>query len=237
MDTQYVCTVCGYNMVGYYPKICPFCGASRNKFITSRECSAKFKVAGIPVSEQVTRLNSVPPLGLEHAAFRIELENKTFWIDCPSSFDQEVKPVDRILFTHHHFLGASNQYRAHFASEVAIHEKDSAHDICKGFTFDVTFRENFVRSGIESFHVDGHTPGFTLYIFQDIVFICDYVFLMDPGMKFNSFGPREATREGGRKIYQILKDRQISTVCGYNYVCDFVPWIDSFEDLLGIEPD
>ena len=232
MEAQYVCTVCGYNMAGYYPQVCPFCGASKCKFITSEACSAKFKVQGIPVSEKVTRLNSVPSLGLEHAAFRIESEEETFWIDCPASFDKGIKPVDTILFTHHHFLGASNQYRAHFGSKVWIHEKDSAHDLCKGCTFDVTFEENFVNTGIEAHHIDGHTPGFTFYLFEDILFICDYVFLMEQGMKFNTFGPRKATREGGNKIHRLLKGREISTVCGYNYVCDFATWMESFTSLV-----
>ncbi|MEE9605187.1 MAG: MBL fold metallo-hydrolase, partial [Candidatus Scalindua sp.] len=38
---QYVCTVCGFNMVGYYPDECPFCGALREKLITSEECAAR----------------------------------------------------------------------------------------------------------------------------------------------------------------------------------------------------
>jgi hypothetical protein len=232
MEVQYVCTVCGYNMVGYYPEVCPFCGASRSKFITSGDCSAKFKVRGIRVNEKVTCLNSVPSLGLEHAAFRIEAEENSIWIDCPSSFNKDLKPVDTILFTHHHFLGASNQYRALFGSKVWIHEKDSADSICRGFTFDVAFRENFVNTGIQAFHIDGHTPRFTFYIFEDILFICDYVFLMEQGMKFNSFGPRKATREGGGEIHRLLKGREISTVCGYDYVCDFVRWMEKFTRLI-----
>ncbi len=112
---QYVCTVCGYNMVGYHPTRCPFCGAVRERFITSEECSRRFQVKGTPVNENVTRLNSVPALGIEHAAYRVETEGRAFWIDCPSSFDRDLKPVDVLMFTHHHFLGASNQYREFFS--------------------------------------------------------------------------------------------------------------------------
>lgn len=174
---QYVCTVCGYNIVGYYPDFCPFCGASKEKFITDEECSEKYKVVGTSVNRKVIRLNSVPALGLEHAAYHIEKEEKTFWIDCPSCFDKSLKPTDAILFTHHHFLGASNLYRDFFHAQVRIHTLDSTHTICNAFTFDITFNENFIEQGIQAFHIGGHTPGFTCYIFNDTFFICDNVFL------------------------------------------------------------
>jgi hypothetical protein len=67
---------CGFNMVGYHPDFCPFCAASKEKLITSEECSARHKVIGTPVSGKITRLNSVPALGLEHAAYRIETDGK-----------------------------------------------------------------------------------------------------------------------------------------------------------------
>jgi hydroxyacylglutathione hydrolase len=40
-------------------------------------------------------------------------------------------------------------------------------------------------------------------------------------MKYNPFGPADRTMEGGRQIAEILKDRTITTVCGYNYVVDY----------------
>ena len=66
---QYVCLVCGFNMIGFHPDHCPFCGAAKKHFITADECSARYQVVGTPVNEKVTRLNSHPPLGLEHAAY------------------------------------------------------------------------------------------------------------------------------------------------------------------------
>ena len=69
---QYVCLVCGFNMVGFYPDHCPFCGAAKKHFITGEECSARFKVVATPVNKKVTRLNSHQALGIEHAAYRIE---------------------------------------------------------------------------------------------------------------------------------------------------------------------
>jgi hydroxyacylglutathione hydrolase len=229
-DEQYVCTVCGFNMVGFLPHHCPFCGAPREKFLTSEECSARHQVEATPVTERVSRLNSIPPLGLEHAAYRLETSGRTYWIDCPSSFDKRLNPPDVITFTHHHFLGASNQYRELWGMEVRIHDLDSQHELCRRFTFDATFKENFHTDGIETFHIDGHTPGFTLYFFRNCLFICDYVLLREDRMVFNPFGPVEETLAGGRRLRKILEARQTppSWVCGVHYVMPFAPWWEQF---------
>jgi glyoxylase-like metal-dependent hydrolase (beta-lactamase superfamily II) len=226
---QYVCLVCGFNMVGFHPDTCPFCGARKERFITSEECSARYQVVATPVNEKVTRLNSQPALGFEHAAYRIETGDSACWIDCPSSFNASLPRVDTILFTHHHFLGASNLYREHFAAKVIIHQADSRHEICRPFTFDDPFEQDFTHHGIEAFHVDGHTPGFTFYIFEETLFICDYVFLDGDGMKLNPFGPADRTIEGSRRIRELLDGRQLTTVCGYNYVIDYLEWRRRFE--------
>ncbi|GAB61044.1 MAG: MBL fold metallo-hydrolase [Candidatus Jettenia sp.] len=231
-EEQYVCIVCGYNMVNYHPDFCPFCGAPKKKFITSEECSTRFKVEGTLINEKVTRLNSVPPLGLEHAAYRIETGGKVFWVDCPSCFDRNLKTADVITFTHHHFLGASNQYRNFFHSQVWIHTLDSSHNICRGFTFDTTFKENFVRSYIEAFHIGGHTPGFTLYFLEDVLFICDYVFFKKTDMQFNPFGPQEETKQCAATINNVLQGRRINNVCGFNYVAEYRDWRERFDRLL-----
>jgi hydroxyacylglutathione hydrolase len=232
-NKQYVCLVCGFNMVGDHPDKCPFCNAPKEKFLTSEECSKRFKVESFSVNKNVTRLNSTPTLGLEHSAYRIETDNKTYWIDCPSSFDNRLKPMDIIIFTHHHFLGASNLYREYFSSSVRIHTLDSVHDICQAFTFDETFQEDFIEDGIDAFHIAGHTPGFTFYIFEDILFVCDYVFIKDGKMTYNPYGPKEDTWEGGRKLKNIIEKRNISIniVCGYNYVIDYSDWRGMFDNL------
>lgn len=226
---QHVCLACGFNMIGFHPDHCPFCGASAKHFITAQECSARFHVTSTPVNHKVTRLNSQPPLGIEHAAYRIETGNGACWIDCPSCFDASLAKAETILFTHHHFLGASNLYREHFVAEVRIHQMDSTHDICRPFSFDVTFQENFVHKGIEAFHIGGHTPGFTCYIFEDVFFICDYVFLDGDALKYNPFGPADLTIAGGRVIEDIIRDRQLTTVCGYNYVIGYDDWKRRFD--------
>jgi hydroxyacylglutathione hydrolase len=225
---QYVCVVCGFNMIGGKPDRCPFCGAGPEKYLTADECSSRYHVQETPVNDRVTRLNSVPPLGIEHAAYRIETPLRTYWVDCPSSFDQELDPVDVILFTHHHFLGASNLYRKEFAAETHIHRLDSAHELCREFTFDVTFRHDFESDGIHAFHIGGHTPGFTFYIFEDVLLICDYVFLKDGSMMYNPFGPADETVAGGERIAKILEGRDLATVCGYNYVTPYAEWREKF---------
>ena len=231
-NEQYVCTVCGYNMVGHLPEACPFCGALKDKFITSGECSKQYNVVEIPVTENISRLNSTPRLGLEHAAYSIRCKNRTYWIDCPSCFDTKVASMDNILFTHFHFLGASNQYREYFSSKVWIHHADSGAKLCRGFTFDNTFKDDFVEDGIEAYHIDGHTPGFTCYFFEDVFFICDYVFNAAKDMKFNPYGPKAETIQGGFHIRELLEGRNINKVCGVSYVMDFTEWFSGFEKLL-----
>lgn len=236
---QYVCLVCGFNMIGHLPDRCPFCNSTRDNFITSVECSKRFIVTPTPVNEKVTRLTSVPRLGLEHAAYAIDIggDEGTIWIDCPSSFNSSLAPAGRIIFTHHHFLGASNQYRTLFGSEVRIHTLDSTHAICSRFTFDRTFDSGFNDFSIEAFHIDGHTPGFTFYIFETTLLICDYVFVSENPKntreaRFNPFGPKDKTRLGGRAMRKIIKDREITDVCGFNYTMDYPEWLPLFDALL-----
>ncbi|MCL7412636.1 MAG: hypothetical protein M8353_03340 [ANME-2 cluster archaeon] len=228
-EAQLVCTVCGYNMVGYSPEHCPFCGASKEKFLTSEECSARYSVVETPVTDHVSRLNSTPRLGLEHTAYRIRTHNKTYMIDCPSCFDPDVTGMDTILFTHFHFLGSSNQYREHFSANVWINTADSRFELCKGFPFDRTFEEGFEVDGIEAYHLDGHTPGFTCYFFEDVFFLCDYVF---KSMRFNPYGPRDRTIEGGHRIRGLIEGSRLSTVCAVDYVMDFNEWVQGFDRLL-----
>ncbi len=232
--SHYVCLVCGYNMVGYYPERCPFCGAVRKNFITAGECSDRYRIIEAPVTDQVTRLNSHPSLGLEHAAYRIETGAKKVMVDCPSSFDPNLAPVDTITFTHHHFLGASNLYRSHVKAEVSIHRRDSENVLTRGFIFDRVFHRAFDADGLEAYPIDGHTAGFTFYLYGEVLFVCDYVFVRgDQVRRFNPFGPREDTLRGALRMREILVGREIGQVCGYNYVMDYEPWLRGVERLLG----
>ena len=232
MNEQYVCTVCGFNIVGHYPPNCPFCGAPQSKFITAEECSRYYSVEGTEVTSRITQLLSVPRLGYEHAAYRLEAENKVFWIDCPSCFDQSLDPVDTITFTHHHFLGASNLYRLRFNADVQINETDTRNEIAGRFTFDHTFAGDFYNSGLEAFHINGHTHGFTVYVFDGTLFICDYVFVKPDSMKFNPYGPQLQTRKNAERISKIADEKEITLICGYNYVEEYPAWQRKFENLL-----
>lgn len=191
-----------------------------------------YHVIETPITKNVSRLNSSPKLGLEHAAYRIKSDDRTFWIDCPSCFDTTLAPMDDILFTHFHFLGASNQYREYFSSKVCIHQADSRFEICRGFPFDHTFQHSFEENGIEAHHIDGHTPGFVCYFFEDVFLMCDYVFYGKKGMRFNPFGPVSETINGGFHIKELLDGRDISKVCAVDYVMDFNDWILGFDGLL-----
>jgi hydroxyacylglutathione hydrolase len=99
------------------------------------------------------------------------------------------------------------------------------------FDIDKRFTDDFTVYGIQSYHVGGHTPGFTFYIYRDVLFICDYVFLNDAGMQFNPYGPEQETLKQARRIFEIVKDQPLKTVCCYNYVTHFADWLPEFEQL------
>lgn len=229
---QWVCLQCGYNMIGEMPDICPFCGAHHDRFMAWDQAEKTYRVTTHAVNDVVSQLLSVPKLGLEHAAYRVETEQGAVWIDSPSAFNRDLASVDAILFTHHHFMGASNQYRRIWNAEVRLHELDAKHRLSASFDIDRRFSDDFVAYGIEAYHSGGHTPGFTFYVYKDVLFICDYVFLTGADMRFNPYGPEQETIKRAQRIYQIVKAMPLKTVCGYNYVADFADWLDGFERLI-----
>ncbi|WP_404359490.1 rubredoxin-like domain-containing protein [Methylotuvimicrobium sp. KM1] len=229
---QWVCLECGYNMIGEMPDICPFCGARHDRFLSWDEAEKTYRVIARPVNDYVSQLLSVPKLGLEHAAYRIETEQGAAWIDSPSAFNRDLTPMQAILFTHHHFMGASNQYRKLWRAEVRLHDLDAQHTLSSSFDVDKRFTGDYFAYGIEAFHIGGHTPGFTLYIYRDVLFVCDYVFLTESGMRFNPFGPELETRTRAQRIHEVVKARHLETVCGYNYVANFSDWLARFESLI-----
>lgn len=234
MTQQFVCTACGFNMIGFYSKRCRFCGATPEHFLTVQECSAIYQVRSITVSERVAQLKSFPQLGYEHVAYRINTDNAVIWIDCPSSFDSNVAPMDYILFTHSDFLGASNLYRQQFSAKVWIHKDEGSHPNSRFFSFDYCFETDFELLGIEAVVVGGHSPGFTLYFFEDILFICDYVGLVKNEITWNGYGNLFKTPRVGKQIHQLLNKRpnSIKTVCGVDYICDYDSWKIMFERLV-----
>lgn len=228
-EKQWVCTVCGYNMIGVMPEVCPFCGARHEHFVDWETAERTYRVTATPVNDYVTQLLSVPRLGLEHAAYRVQTEQGAVWIDCPSAFNRDLDPVVAIFFTHKDFMGASNQYRQLWRAEVYLHALDAANKLVESFPIDHAFTGDFNAYGIEAFHIGGHSPGWTLYIYRDVLFACDYAFPPGAAMRLNPHDPQEETRQRGKRILQVVSDRQLAAVCGYNYVIPFKQWLADFE--------
>ncbi|MFQ6024513.1 MAG: rubredoxin-like domain-containing protein [Acidiferrobacterales bacterium] len=226
---QWVCPVCGYNMIGAMPDVCPFCGAHHETFVTWEDAERTYRVTPRPVNEYVTQLMSVPRLGLEHAAYRIETGDGAVWIDCPSAFNRDLDPIRAIYFTHKDFMGASNQYRELWDVKVCLHALDAEHPLAKQFPVDHRFTRDFVEQGVEAYHVGGHTPGFTMYIYGEVLFACDYAFPPGPNMRLNPYSPANEIRSRASRVLEIVSDRSLRMVCGYNYVVDFEGWYSDFK--------
>ncbi|GAJ10537.1 unnamed protein product, partial [marine sediment metagenome] len=77
-----------------------------------------------------------------------------------------------------------------------------------------------------------HTPGFTFYIFEDVLFICDYVSVSGGNMHFNPYGPRDKTIVGANVMINILNNHKLRKVCGFDYVHDYSNWKVAFDNLL-----
>lgn len=232
LEEQYVCLKCGYNIINFYPEFCPFCGVPKDNFITAEEGSRKYRIVSSKVNDKIIRLISYPSLGLEHSAYCLKVEGKNIWIDCPSIFSKDLEPMDKIIFTHNHFLGASNLYRSYYTAFIWIHKKDSEHPLAIHHPFDKKFEQEFKIMGIEAFHIDGHTPGFTFYIFEKTLFICDYVVITDQKFILNPYGPIKSTMEGAKELNNFIKNKDINEVCGFNYVMDYQKWETRFLKLI-----
>ncbi|MDH3688710.1 MAG: MBL fold metallo-hydrolase [Gammaproteobacteria bacterium] len=225
---QWVCKVCGYNMIGEMPEVCPFCGARHDTFIDWEEAERTYRVTPNPVNDYVTQLMSVPRLGYEHAAYRILTDDCALWVDCPSAFNRDLEPVQEIYFTHPDFMGASNLYREQWSTKVHLHALDADGPLVKQFPIDDRFEGDFVAHGVEAYHIGGHTPGFTIYIYNDVLFTCDYAFPPGPNMHLNPYSPMDEIRARASRIIELISGRALTTVCGYNYVADFRQWIGDF---------
>ncbi len=225
IESQNVCTACGYNMIGPRPDACPFCGAAHARFLVDVDCARAHRVTGFPISERVTRFNSVPRLGIEHAAYRVDTGTGIYLIDCPSAFSEKLPRVDVIAFTHKDFLGAANQYRRAQGAELWIHAKDAEHPLAQPFPFDRRFESDFEENGLAAKFIGGHSAGFTVYQAADMLFPCDLVFDVGARTRFNPFGGgAKASREAARDLCAWLDGRAIDSVCAWNYVTDYAEW-------------
>ena len=232
-QAQWVCQVCGYNMIGEMPDVCPFCGARHDKFLTWQETEKRFRVTPKPVNDYVVQLMSVPRLGIEHAAYQFETDEGTVWIDCPSAFNRDLAPVKAIYFTHRDFMGASNQYRATWGATVAIHALDAADPLARPFPVDRAFEAGFREGGLEAIPIGGHTLGFTVYIFREVLFVCDFAFPPGPEMRLNPYSTEEI-RTKAEDLKALLAQRAdgLELICGYNYTAPFDEWRSDFERML-----
>ena len=232
MKPQWVCRVCGYNMIGKMPDVCPFCGEPHSVFMSWQEAEATYKVNEVRVNQYVTQLMSVPRLGLEHAAYVVQTRAGPLWVDSPSALNRDLAPVEHIFFTHPDFMGASNQYCELWSSQVHLHCLDSVNPLIEQFPIDDRFESDFVHEELQAFHIGGHTPGFTIYVYDKVLFVCDYAFPPDQSMQLNPYSPAEEIRVRGERIKAIGLQREVETVCGYNYVVDFATWLPHFERAL-----
>ena len=89
--------------------------------------------------------------------------------------------------------------------------------LSKSFPVDEPFANDFVLNEISAYHIEGHTPGFTIYIYHDVLFICDYAFPPNPKMQLNPYGPKLEALQGAKYIHGIISKQSLKTVCAYNY--------------------
>lgn len=233
-ETQWVCVACGYNMIGEMPDVCPFCGARHDKFVTWEEAERTYRVTPTRVNDCVTQLISVPRLGIEHAAYRIETEGEPIWIDCPSAYNRDLEPVSAIYFTHIDFMGACNQYRKLWGAKVGIHAADAEHPLAQQFPIDDRFTGGFEVDGLQAIHIGGHRPGFMMYIFGSVLFVCDFAFPPGPSMQLNPYSDMEAIRTSAPNVQALIDKHSdtLTTVCGFNYVVDLDDWRGDFDRAL-----
>lgn len=229
---QWVCTVCGYNAIGKRPNRCAFCAAQSKCLMAASRTQRLFKVKELPFNEQVSQLRCSPVFGLDNAAYRIDTGNGVVLIDCPAIYCRNLPPAEAIFFTHKDFIGAANQYRKAWGCEVYLHRLDAELSTVAQHSVTNSFAGDFEKYGIQALHIGGHSPGFTVYIWKDVLFICDYAYPPGVGMTLNPHGPREATRDGASRLADIMADHELSTVCGYNYLADFGPWQREFMRLV-----
>jgi hypothetical protein len=71
-----------------------------------------------------------------------------------------------------------------------------------------------------------------MYIYDKVLFICDYAFPPGAKMRLNPFGPQKQTRDRAARILEIISERSLKTVCGYNFITEFDSWREDFHRLL-----
>lgn len=226
--TSLVCGGCGFNPPQQIPAHCLLCGTPKDRFVSEAYVNERCTLKETRVNHRVTRLKA-EALGV--SVYRIETPHRSVLIDCLPTFNPDIPAVDAILFTHRDFMGASDRYHQHWGSEVYLHEAEHQHPLACHHQVTQPFSNDFEYHGINAFVLGGHTPGFTAYIYQDVLFVCDLVVGSAEDMRFNPFGNREKIRLAAQRLKHLLRRRTVRTVCGFNYVTDFDQWMSYFKKL------
>ncbi|UDQ97508.1 MBL fold metallo-hydrolase [Lentisphaerota bacterium WC36G] len=237
MVNQYVCKVCGYNIIGSIPHKCPFCGCNRSHFITATECSDLYCLTEKRISKKILMLKTKPKLGLSHAAYAVETLNGEVWVDCPACFENNTRMPKAICFTHHHFMGACNLYQRESCCEVYIQEEELQFSIAKPFLPTIThvMTGNFwAYCELQALRIAGHTPGFTVFFLDDVCFCCDIVLLDNKkGDSLNTFSSsKEEVVEAVKHLIFECDNRGVNLICAYNSTFDYHEWRERTQRLL-----
>lgn len=227
-----LCTACGYNMIGKQLTACPFCGAAASHFLAADEASRRFHIQRTTVNDKVTRLDSRPRLGLEHAAYEVATDDGPTWIDCPAVFDPRLAPPKRTLFTHKDFLGASPLYRDVHGTALWLNAADASLAIAAHHPIDERPAGDFMAAGISGWHIPGHSPGYTVYVFGNTLFAGDLVFFRSANMRVNPFGKAGREIDAARHLQERLGSKDFAVVCGWNYVAPYARWRAAFDAML-----
>ena len=51
-------------------------------------------------------------------------------------------------------------------------------------------------------------------------------------MQFNPYGPKNKTRKRGSRILDLVSERSLEVVCGYNFITEFDSWREDFKHLI-----
>jgi len=156
---QYVCTVCGFNLVGFHPAHCPFAGPPREKFPHLGGVLGPLPGGGQPGDrpghpasmQRRPSVSNTPP-----TAWR---PGKTYWIELPR------RPLTRSQARRRHhvhpspFSGGLESVPGTLGAKVRIQEGDSDHELCRRFHLRYQiFGPDFSEDGIEACHLGGPYP-------------------------------------------------------------------------------
>jgi glyoxylase-like metal-dependent hydrolase (beta-lactamase superfamily II) len=181
-----VCRICGWHAAqDAQPEECALCHAGPAAFVKEYELEVRdeAKAEIEPLDEGLWRLRN--SFGWGHACYLVEKPSGPVLIDCPDVFTPELVDflkarggVARILFCHHHFLGAGQRARQLFSAQTILHRGDDHSKIVTA-TIDSWITDDAVAfdgdggEPIRGLHIGGHTPGSAFFSFKGMLFTGD----------------------------------------------------------------